>query len=244
MTGLRIDTAVGTLSKRLAALRQKTQASNFRPELERFTKRTLEDCIKTTPVRSEALITRAQAKQYKNRVNYIPSVHSLENPSLIVNDKGEEWIFMDAKWYRSDWRLPAPVFAAYSELSVERQRRMRTSQATFIEERKQARFLYQRSWYQVAQSLGLTISVAAAIIASHTRKKPAKEPLRAYGQFRGGGRVMSVVIQNPFLDQPGKYWKGNGKQILAQATAKNRKQFLKECEDKAKREVSAARKSA
>ena len=244
MTGLRIDTAVATIKKRLAKVGTSMQASNFRPELDRFTKRTLEDCIRTTPVRNEAQITRAQIKQYHNRINYIPSVHELANPSLIINDKGEEWIYFDAKWYKSEWHLPSPVFAAYSELSIERNRRMQTIQAQFVEERKQARFLYQRSWYQVAQSLGLAISVAAAIIASHTRKKPAKEPPRASGQWRGGGRVLSVLIQNPFLDELGKYWKGNGKQILAQATAKNRPQFHKECQDKIKREIAAARRSA
>jgi hypothetical protein len=244
MTGLRLDTAIGTISKRLATLRGKLSASSFKPELERFTARTLSDCIAATPVRNEALITRNQQQQYRNRINYIPSVHTLENPSLIVNEQGESWVFVDDKWYNSEWRLPARVFAAFSELNEERNRRIQTTQAQFINERKQARFLYQRSWWQVAQSLGLTISVAAAVVASHTRRKPAKEPMKAYGQWRGGGRVLSVVIVNKFLDAVGKYWKGNGKAILAQATARNRARFLKECEDKVKREISAARQSA
>lgn len=242
MTGLRTP-GLGILQRRVGKLKENLRADNFRPELKRFAERTLKDAIAATPVRSEALITRAQVKQYEHRINYIPSFHTLENPSLIVREDGYEWIYKDDKWYRSDWRLPAPVFAAYSMLSQERNRRMQTAQSDFVERRKQARFLYQRSWWQVAQSLGLAISVAAAIVSSHTRKKPAKEPNKAYGQWRGGVKTLSVVIFNTFLDVRTKYWKGNGKQILAQATAKNRARFLKECEDKVKREISAARRA-
>lgn len=242
MTGLRIAPQLGVLSRRLGKLKASTRASDFRPELERFTKRTLDDCVKATPVRNEALIQRAQVKQYHNRVNYIPSFHTLEDPTLIVNEQGQHWVFSNGKWYNAEWKLPSDVFADYSQLSEERDRRMQTVQSDFINERKQARFLYQRSWWQVGQSLGLAVAVVAGVISSHTRK--AKEPPRAYGQWRGGGKVLSAAIFNTFLDVVTKYWpKGNGKQILAQATAKNRARFIKECEDKTKRAISAARRS-
>lgn len=245
MTGLRVDVATGILRKRLAVLKQSLSASEFRPEVADFASRTLQDCIATTPVRSEALIAKNQRTQYVHRVNFIPSYFELVDPSLRVNEMGQQWVYTQGKWYlASEWRLPDEVFAAYQMLTDERDRRLSTIESEFIAERKQVRFLYQRSWYQVAQSLGLAISVAAAIIASHTRRKPAKEPPKAFGQWRGGGKVLSVVIQNPFLDQPGKYWKGNGKQILAQATARNRPRFIKACEDRTKRAISAARRTA
>lgn len=241
MTGLRIAPQLGVLGKRLERLKRTMSASEFKPELATYAKRTLEDCVRTTPVRSEAIITKAQATQYDHRVNYIPSVHTLHNPTLIVNDTGEHWIYVNEKWYNGEWHLPDEVYAAYQELLIERERRMQTSRSEFINERKQARFLYRRSWYQVAQSLGLALSVGAAIINSRTRKKPPKEPPKAYGQWRGGAKVLSVVIRNVFLDIRTKYWNGNGKQILAQAQAKNRAAFIKACSDKAKREISAAR---
>ncbi len=162
---------------------------------------------------------------------------------LIVNEGWEEeWVFYAGRWYKSSWHLPDEVFAAYQELATERQRRLATAADDFVDMRAQARFLYQRSWAQVMQSLGLSFSVAAAILTSHTRRNPAKEPPRGYGQWRGGKDVLSIVIVNTFLDIKGKYWQGNGKAILAQATAKNKARFFKECGDKVKREISAARR--
>lgn len=241
MTGLRLDTVTGVLGKRIAALKQSTQASNFRPELERHVSRVLTDCIASTPARPEAKITAAQHNQYRSRINAIPSVHTLTDPALRVNDVGEEWIYNAGKWYRSDWHLPDEVFAAYQALAEERARRMATVESEFISNRLQARWLYQRSWWQVAKSLGIALGVAAQIIASHTRRKPAKEPPKGYGQWRGGKSVLSVTIRNPFLDTAGRYWNGNGQQILAQATAKNLPRFQKEVNDKIKRDISAAR---
>jgi len=242
MTGLRLDTAVGKISKRLEKLKQKTTASEFRPELERHTARVLATCIETTPVRDLALIEANQREEYENRINYIPSIHTTEDPMLIVKDEGE-FLYCFGKWYRPDvHKLRDDIWAMYEMLMQERNRRMATSQSDFVNGRSQARFLYQRSWWQVAQSLGLAMAVSAAIISSKTRKKPAKEPHKAYGQWRGGKTVLSVVILNPFLDIAGKYWKGNGKAILAQATAKHRASFHKEVEDKIKREISAARR--
>ncbi len=240
-TGLKIDTITGVLGRRIAKLKQSTQASSFRPELERHVSRVLTDCIAMTPARPEAKITAAQRGQYKARINAIPSVHTLTDPALRVNDMGEEWIHANGKWYRSDWHLPDEVYAAYQQLAEERARRMSTLESEFIANRLQARWLYQRSWWQVAKSLGIALSVAAQIIASHTRRKPAKEPPKGYGQWRGGKSVLSVVIRNPFLDAAGRYWNGNGQQILAQSTAKNLPRFQKEVNDKIKREISAAR---
>jgi hypothetical protein len=240
-TGLRLD--VGKLKGRLNALKSKTAANEFRPELERFASRTLADCIQATPVRALSVIESNQRKQYEHRINYIPSFHTLEDPTLIVNDAGEEWIYAFGKWHNAAWHLRDEVWGIYMDLSQERMRRVATMQSDFVNGRAQARFLYQRSWWQVAQSLGLALSVAAAIIESHSRRKPRKEPPKAYGQWRGGKNVLAVVIVNPFLEIAGKYWRGNGKAILAQATAKNRARFYKECSDKVKREISAARRT-
>lgn len=240
-TRLRVDTITGTLRKRLDRLGRTLQANEFRPELQRYTTRVLNDCIAQTPARSEAKIVTAQRKQYRNRINAIPTVHELTDPALRVNEMGEEWIYSSGKWYNAIWRLPDEVWADYSMLSDERNRRMATLESEFIEKRKQARWLYKRSWYQVAVSLGLSITAAAQIISSHTRRKPAVAPPKAYGQWRGGKGVLSVVIRNPFMDEKSRYAPGNGDQILARATAKERPRFLKECNDKVKREISAAR---
>lgn len=243
MTGLRMDTAIGTIRRRLEKVKTNLSAASFRPELERFAARTLATCIETTPVRSLALIEANQRKQYEHRINYIPSFHTLEDPSLIVNDQGEEWVYCFGKWHNAEWRLRDEVWSAYQMLAQERARRMQTLERNFIDGRSQARFLYRKTWWQVAESLGIALKVAAAIIDSRTRKKPAKEPHKAWGQWRGGKTVISVVIINPFLDIAGKYWKGNGKQILASAISKHRARFYKECEDKVKREISAVRQA-
>jgi len=198
-TGLRLDAAIGTLRKRLAKLDRDTRAIEFRPELERFTAATLNDAIKATPVRSEALITKNQAVQYHHRINYIPSYHSQTDPSLIVNDQGEGWILCDGKWYRSDWNLPMNVWAAFQELNAERDRRMSTIQTEFIAERKQARWLYRKSWVQVARSLGFGSDGGSAITSAHSRHEPKKEPPKGYGQWRGGKNTLSVVSFSPSL---------------------------------------------
>lgn len=244
MTGLRIDTAVSGIRRKLDKLKHSCSANEFRPEVERFASRSLATCIETTPVRNEALIAANQIKQYNHRVNYIPSYHTVTDPTLIVKAEGE-FLFCGGKWYRPGlWNLKSEVYAAYEMLSAERARRMQTAQSDFVNERKQARFLYQRSWWQVAQSLGIAFAVSAAIVNSRNRRKPSKEPPKAFGQWRGGGTVLSVVIRNVFLDLKTKYWNGNGKSILAQSIAKHRARFHKECNDKVKRMISAARQTA
>ncbi len=243
-TGLRLDTAIGKLQKRLSKLKETVRADAFRPELKLFAERTLTDCIRATPVRDESKIQRAQEIQYRHRINYIPSVHELADPSLIVNDQGNAWVFYAGKWYNAEWRLPAEVFAAFEELNQERERRLETAQGEFIEERKQARFLYQKSWFQVAQSLGISIPAGSHILISHSRHEPKKESPKGYGQWRGGGVALSIVVYNSLLNEETRYWIGNGKQILAQAMAKNRARFYKDVEDKTKRMISVARQSA
>lgn len=239
-TGLRLDTVRGTLGRRLAKLKQSTQANEFRPELERFVQRTLQDCIAATPARALALIQKNQHRQYEHRVNYIPSFHALIDPSLIVNELGEEWLYYAGKWFKaSEWHLPDEVWAAYQELQTERNRRLSTIESDFVAERAQALELYRKSWGQVALSLGLTVN--GAVMTAHSRHNPRKEPAKAYGQWRGGKSVLSVVIRNPFLDIQTKYFKGNGKAILAQAMAKNRPAFNKSVNDKMKRNVATAR---
>lgn len=241
MTGLRLP--IDTLKRRFAKLKDSTRAEDFRPEIARFVTATLKDCIATTPVRSLDLIQRNQYRQYDHRVNYIPSFHTLIDPTLIHNEGFEEdWIFYAGKWYKGSWHLPDEVYAAYQELTAERERRLSTAADDFVDARAQARFLYQLSWAQVAQSLGLSLAVAAAILASYTRRKPAKAPPRGYGQWRGGKGVLSVAIFNPFLYAKGKYWDGNGRAILATATAKNLPRFNREVQDKVKREIEAARR--
>lgn len=245
-SGLRLDTAISTIKRRLAKLDRACEAREFRPELERFATATLKTCIAMTPERNPAKIAMAQGKQYRNRVDYIPSVHTQSDPMLIVNEEGQPWVKFSGRWYLATNHMPAGAWGAYQQLNAERQRRLQTARGAFIAHRMQARFLYQRSWYQVAQSLGLMFAVVAAISSSRTRRKPAVEPPRGYGQWRGGKTVLSISIVNRFLDVATNAWmitwRGNGKQILAEAAAKNRPRFIKDVNDKVKREISAARR--
>lgn len=245
MTGLRLDTAVGTLRKRLAKLQTSTSASSFRPELEKFAKNTLNDCIIATPIRSEALIAKNQHIQYAHRVDYIPSYHDLLDPSLRINQNtGEAWIYCGGKWYNANWHLPDYVYTAFLDLNEERERRLATYESEFIAERKQARFLYIKSWVQVAQSIGLGTAGGSSILSSHSRHNPLSEPIKGYGQWVKDAKSLTLFIVNKFLEIKTRYWIGNGKQILAQSTAKNRPAFYKSVEDKVKREISAARRTA
>lgn len=244
MTGLRVDLATKKIADRLQRVQRNCTANDFRPEVERHVGRVLADCIQATPVRDEALITKNQLVQYHHRIDYIPSFHELLNPTLIVNEVGDTWMFFNDNWYKiHEWKLPPQIYGIAQELIAERTRRLSTSQGDFVNMRKQARFLYQRSWWQVAQSLGVAFAVASAIIDSHTRKVPAKAPPKAFGQWRGGLKVLSVVIFNPFLDQVTKYWKGEGKQIRDRAIAKSEPRFIRDCHAKITREIVAARRT-
>lgn len=219
-------------------------ASAFEPELLTFTGRVLATAIELTPVRDEALIEGNQRRQYENRVSYIHSIHWTDaDPRLVVGDDGE-FLFYGGKWYRTWWKLPDEVFAAYMVLDAERERRLRTPESVFVNARKQARFLYRKSWWQVARSIKVALSVAQNVIAATTRRKPAKMPPQGYAQIRGGKDVLTVVIFNPFLEQESRYKPFSGKSILRQATSIHRKSFRNDVENKVRRLVRAAKRNA
>lgn len=211
----------------------KVQASAFRPEVARFTKRTLQTAIQLTPVRSLQTIEAAQRKQYANRVNYIHSIHEVEDPTLIVKDN-VEWLYAHGRWWAASyWDLPSEIEAIHQDLLAERERRLQTSEGDFIAMRAQARFLYQRSWWQAGQSLGINVTgTGGGIINSHSRHNPPVDPPKAYGQWRGGKYVLSVVIENPFLEQESRYKPFSGKEILSDATSRETAVFLAEVETK------------
>jgi hypothetical protein len=223
MTGLRVN--MRDLRKRIGKL-QSIRADYFRPALMNFAKKTLQTCADQTPERSASIIRKNQRKQYLNRVNYIPSVHSLESPTLIVNEDGEHWLYMGGQWFKpAEWRVPDAVFQAYEELIQERNRRLQYSESRFIADRLQARSLYKKTWKQAGQSIGVAVSVPSRVNSSHSRHDPAKEPDKAYAQVRGGGMTLSIVVFNPLLDQATRYWPGNGRQILASAMERHRPEF-------------------
>lgn len=212
---------------------RRVEASQFRPEVAAHAKRVLSRCIKTTPVRSVSKIIAAQRKQYANRINYIPSVHELIDPTLIVKPDDSHWLYVNAQWYAASYRhLPPEVDGIYQELLMERERRMQTAGGDFIEERAQARFLYRRSWWQVGQSLGLNVDASAAVIGSYSRHNPRKEPRKAFGQWRGGKNVLSIAIQNQFLEEPSRYKSFSGKAILEKATQSDLPTFFNSVETK------------
>lgn len=242
MTGLRFP--IATLKKRLVKFTGDTEASEFRPELARFATKTLNTCIVTTPVRNVATIRNNQRRQYEHRINYIPSVHTIRDPSLIVTDAGVHMLFHGGKWQRADGRrLSSSAWSHYQDLLNERNRRLaRIGEQSFIDERAQARFLYRKSWTQVAESLGLRVSSSAQVKSSRTRTRPAVEPRRGSGQWHGGKHVISISIQNPFLEQPSRYKDFSGKQILASAAAKHRAEFNREVRNKVRKAIRAARR--
>lgn len=241
MTGLRLP--IDRIRKRIAKVREDAQASEFTPELDAYAGRVLKQCEQDTPARSEAVIREAQEKQWKNRIGYIPSVHTLENPTLITKDDGAEFLFFNGKWYRPDiHRVPVEVFGVYQPLLAERNRRMASiTQEAFIAERVQARWLYKRSWWQVAESLNIRIPMAPYKQRSHTRRKPPVIPPRGYGQRRGGGRVISIVVYNPFLEIPSRYIEFDPRAILARAQARYRAKFVRDVENKTRRIIRNAR---
>lgn len=226
---LKID--IRRLAKKIQNNLKGVTAETFRPELQRYAKRTLESCVKITPQRNLSLIKRNQAKQYENRVNYIPSIHDLIDPTLIVRDD-VYWLYANGKWWPASYRaLPAEIDAVLQDLVQERERRLETSVSDFVAERAQARFLYRKSWWQVSTSIGTPISVSSDMKESHSRPYhlPSGDPPRGYGQWRGGKHVLSVTVWNPFLQRPTKYWREkSGKEILAQASAENYPRFMGE----------------
>lgn len=235
-TGFRIDTR--KLAVKLRAAKDKIRADLFRPEVMQFVRVTLNDCVRTTPARNAQLIQSAQHRQYTHRVNYIPSFHTVEDPALIVSD-GKEWLHVGGKWYNASHRLPAPVFAAYAMLRAERERRLETSRQNFIKDRMQARFLYRKSWWQVGNSLGLHVTAPGNVTQSLTRRKPAEQPPRGYAQERGGKRVYSVVIYNPFLDTGSEYKDFDAESVLLPAIERHRPVFNRAVEKHLQRALYA-----
>jgi len=234
-SGFRVDTT--QLRRRLAKLGEEIRADEFKPELMQFTQTSLRTAARTTPVRDYALIKRNQAKQYRNRINYIPSVHTLENPTLIVNEKGEHWVFKDSRWYNMGRRVPDDVWTAYQNLMAERNRRMQTARAPFIASRAQARFLHRKSWNQVGESLGLSMPKPAGVSNAESRHNPKKDPPRGYGTIQGGKVVLAVVIRNPFLEQESRYKPFTGGEILGAAMARHEPQFKRRFSYKLKKRM-------
>lgn len=223
-SGFRIDST--NLRRRLARGSAKLRADSMRAQLMEFARKVLTTAAQITPVRDAQLIRKNQETQYDHRINYIPSYHTLENPSLIVNQAGEHWIYAEGKWYRGDWHLPDEVYGAYQDLLSERERRMKTNRQAFANSRSRARYLYKRSWAQVGESLGLQIPVGDASKAE-SRRQPPKQPPRGYGQVRGGKDVLSLDIRNPFLETESRYKSFTGRAILATAMNRHRAEFLK-----------------
>lgn len=234
MTGFRVKSPIGKAFKAIGGIR----ASEFAPDVSLFLKRSLGTAIQLTPARSLATIKKNQRKQYRNRINYIPSYHVLYDPSLIVKDDDSQWLFREGKWYRPDvWNLPMDVWNDYETLNRERERRMEKSESEFIEERAQARFLFKRSWYEIGESAGISVTCPANVRESVTRRTPPLNPPRGYAQKRGGKDVYSIVVRNPFLDQTSsgghaplataQYKMFNGQDIIGRAMAMHRPAFQK-----------------
>lgn len=95
----------------------------------------------------------------------------------------------------------------------------------FLAGRAPARFLYKASWGQLARSIGLTIPESQQVKNARTRRDPEVQPPRAYGQIRGGKRVYSVAMFNPFLAIPSRYKDFTGEEIISEAQKKHEKQF-------------------
>jgi hypothetical protein len=235
-TGFRLDTT--KLRRKLVSL-GRIRADDFKPELSDFTRKSLATASRMTPVRDYALIKRNQNRQYNHRINYIPSYHEVVNPSLRVHN-GKHWLFCDGKWLlANEWKLSDRQWGAYQSLLAERQRRMQTARAPFIAERAQARFLYRKSWSQVAESLGLRIATAGNVESAHSRHEPPKAPARGYGQWRGGDKVLSVDIRNPFLEQESAYKPFSGREIIGAAMREHESGFKRKFQASLRRRVYA-----
>lgn len=249
MTGIRF--VKGSL-RGMGALKKTLKAEDFRPELRAFLRRVLIDCVKLTPARNASIIRANQKKQYANRINYIPSIHKLIDPTLIVTKTGDEWLFSGGKWYRPDqWKLPDDVWNIYCALMFERNRRLNISAAEFITFREQARMLYKKTWWQAAQRQGIDIPVASNIKSAISRRTESQlqsgllaTPSRAYIQIRGGKDVASYVVYNPFLETQTAYWNESGVAILNDATERNRARFKADIERSSARMLRAFLKAS
>ena len=222
MTGFRLN--INDLKKRIAKISE-TQASAFRDDVRGFATNSLSTATVMTPSRDYSQIRQAQLKQYDKRVNCIPDSHTLHDPSLRVKGR-EHWLWSEGKWWNAtDWKLPAQQWSQYQTLVAEHYRRKQYAQATFIKDRAQARYLYKRSWWQAGETIGLGVRTTDVVRQSRNRRKPSKEPHKASSQERGGGKVISIVISNPFIKQPSRYKEFDGQAIINQSMARHRNEF-------------------
>lgn len=224
MTGFRVKAPI---LKAFAEMR-KISANDFSPELNRFLQKCLAEAYRNTPVREAALINRNQRKQYKRRLNYIPSMYDKSNSVLIFNDENEQWLRVDGQWYRPDiWHLPDNVYQIYQDLLAERMRRdlNPSTQTEFIRERSQARFLYKKSWKEIADSAGVPLRVSQSVANAHSRHNPPKRPPRGYVRKVGGKNTLSIIVYNPLLEQNSRYKVFSGKTLINSAMRLHRPQF-------------------
>lgn len=210
----------------------KIRADQFSPELMRFLQKVLAEAYRNTPVREAALINRNQRGQYKRRLNYIPSYFDRTNTTLIFDDEtNQQWLRVDGKWYRPDiWHLPDNVYEIYQGLLAERMRRdlEPSSQTEFIRERAQARFLYKRSWKEIADSAGVPLRVSQSVANAHSRHNPPKRPPRGYVRKVGGKNSLSVIVYNPLLEQQSRYKVFSGTDLINSAIRNNQPKFRRD----------------
>jgi hypothetical protein len=231
MSAVKFSLNMDGLNKKLAKIAA-FKGAEFEPEVTNYARRALVTSHQRTPVRSYWLIYRNQQIQYYNRVNYIPSIHWLADPSLRpksekVKDGG--WaIYCGGKWYSSKWKLPPHVFAAFNSLMAERERRLRTEEKKFINDRAQARFLYKKSWTQAAESLGVSLSTSGNVKKSVTRRKPPEDPARAYARRFSRDSSYTISISNPFLEQHSEYKPFSGIAIFHSAAVRHQRVFMRE----------------
>jgi len=238
-SGLTFDAA--KFRKLMEQKKRRISASSFRPQFREFVSRSLTRAAANCPVRDLALIQEAQAKQYENRVNYIPSIHDdTADPRLIVTGDGTAMLFCGGKWYHdaANRKLPDSAWNAFQSLNQERERRLETPKGAFIANRAQARFLYVHQFLLIARSLGVRIAAIAGAAASHSRRQPPKAPARPNARWQGGKEVLSAVITAPFLSAPTAYWEGRGMEVLKAASDAERPRFVKEMQNEIIRRLS------
>ncbi len=225
MTGFRVKSPIFKVFGEMG----KISASQFSPEVHRFLGKALNTAISNTPVRDLKTINANQRKQYRRRLNYIPSYFDTSSPTLIFNEENEQWMRMNGNWYRPDiWELPSDVRAMYELLLAERMRRDQKPEQEFLRERSQARFLYKRSWWEIGQSAGVNVRATQSVVNAVSRHNPPKKPRRGYVQKRGGKNVFSIVIYNPFLEEQSRYKFFTGKQLIESAMDVHREVYRRE----------------
>ena len=113
------------------------------------------------------------------------------------------------------------------------------TKAQFLADRAPARFLFQLSWVQVGYSLGVNVTASAQVLAATTRNHNEPEIPRGYGQWRGGGLVLTAVIYNPFLAGPPRMYKPfDGNKIIVDALTEQKPVFARAVDRKLKRALN------